>query len=267
MDYFGGCRVFRYNHVRNYRNLIDRRIETWTLNYAHSGALYFSVDGGEPRLITGPAAFWTWPGPHYRYWPASSEGWDHYYVSWYGPRATAWQRRGLHPKGRPDSAVRPVSDPAQFRAAFEMLLGTLKSRPRNDPMVVHQLEGLLMQLHVQTSVAREESSVLQSVRDIAEAVKANPQRAWDFAAEADHVGCTPTHFRRIWKALTGVSPLTYLNKTRMDLAAELLRRDKLHLQAIASTVGFEDVSYFSRLFRRFQGMSPGTYRDVYHTLE
>ncbi|TPW28369.1 helix-turn-helix transcriptional regulator [Pararhizobium mangrovi] len=267
MHHFDGCRIFRANHIRGYCNRIDRRIETWTLNYVHAGALYFAVEEDEPQIVRGPSAFWTWPGPRYRYWPTTEEGWDHYYVSWYGPRAVAWQRSGLHPRGAPELAIRPIRDPTRFRSAFETLLSALKSRSGNDPEVVHRLEGLLLQLHRQRPPVYRESNVPQAVSRIAEAVIADPQRDWDFAGEAEQAGCTPTHFRRVFKAQTGMSPLTCLNKARTDLAAELLRRERLHLQTVASAVGLDDVGYFSRLFHRHQGMAPGTYRDVYHTFE
>jgi AraC-like DNA-binding protein len=52
----------------------------------------------------------------------------------------------------------------------------------------------------------------------------------------------------------------YLNDLRVGEAKNLLRETDLPLIEIASRVGFEDQSYFSRVFRNVVGISPGRYR-------
>ena len=68
------------------------------------------------------------------------------------------------------------------------------------------------------------------------------------------------HFCRFFKAATGQSPLAYVNGYRIDRAALLLRRTDSSITEVALATGFPDVNYFSRVFRRVKGCSPGEYR-------
>lgn len=85
----------------------------------------------------------------------------------------------------------------------------------------------------------------------------------DALAERFHL--TPRTFKRRFRAATGESPLQYLQTLRVEQARKLLEQPHLRLDQLTSQVGYEDVSSFSRLFRRRTGMSPGAYRARYHS--
>jgi len=65
---------------------------------------------------------------------------------------------------------------------------------------------------------------------------------------------------KLFKAKTGVSIKEYANLRRVDMAADMLERSYLHITEISSRVGFNNVSYFNRVFKRIKGMSPTKYR-------
>lgn len=58
----------------------------------------------------------------------------------------------------------------------------------------------------------------------------------------------------------GLTFIDFVNKERTDQAAALLRHTNLQIQQIASTVGYNNTSYFAKQFVRFQGVSPSHYR-------
>lgn len=58
----------------------------------------------------------------------------------------------------------------------------------------------------------------------------------------------------------GMTPMRYLNKLRLDHAAELLASSNLSISEIARQCGFEDSNYFTRTFRRKFGITPGQWR-------
>ncbi len=267
MIYFAGCSVFRCNHILEHHGVIDRPIKAWTLNFAASGCFSWSVDGSTPRTVEGPVAFWTWPGPHYCYGPSDVRGWDHYYISWLGHRARDWQAKGLHPRCDPAQAIKPISDPLNFRLAFEDMLDVLAGRGREDPFVVHKLEGLLLLLHSQNGAASSSHGRRERVEAVVDAVRAQPERDWDFQAEARHTGIGVIHFRRLWKTLTGTSPVSFVNKARVERAVNLLCREDMGINEISERVGYGDPGYFSRTFRKIHNMSPGSYRAAYRELE
>lgn len=61
---------------------------------------------------------------------------------------------------------------------------------------------------------------------------------------------------------TGKTYKELLQAQRMEAAAQLLRRSSLNIQEIISRVGYENTSYFYRLFHARYGMSPREYRKT-----
>lgn len=68
------------------------------------------------------------------------------------------------------------------------------------------------------------------------------------------------YFCHQFKKSTGVSFVSYLNEIRIQKAAVLLNNTRLSITEIAVEVGFHDVNYFSRVFKRNMGISPQKYR-------
>ena len=57
----------------------------------------------------------------------------------------------------------------------------------------------------------------------------------------------------------------YINKTRVQQAEKLLRKTTLSMQDIAEKCGFADANYFTRTFKKINGMSPNQYRKAVDT--
>jgi YesN/AraC family two-component response regulator len=54
---------------------------------------------------------------------------------------------------------------------------------------------------------------------------------------------------------------SYLNKVRIEMSKKLLTDHDIPLVDVANMVGYEDQSYFTRVFRSNVGISPGKYRE------
>jgi two-component system, response regulator YesN len=78
---------------------------------------------------------------------------------------------------------------------------------------------------------------------------------------AEHAGLSPAYFSKIFKEEMNCSFTHYINRIRVDHAKTLLRTTPCTLVEIAGLVGFEDQSYFSRVFKNIAGISPGRYRE------
>jgi transcriptional regulator GlxA family with amidase domain len=73
-------------------------------------------------------------------------------------------------------------------------------------------------------------------------------------------GLPERSFVRRFTRATGLSPLEYVHALRLEEAKQMLETDNLQVEAIANEVGYEDASFFSRLFRRKVGLTPAQYR-------
>ncbi len=68
------------------------------------------------------------------------------------------------------------------------------------------------------------------------------------------------NFNRRFKAATGTTPIQYLHEQRLTEAKDLLRNSNLSIGEIAYRVGFSDLSYFTRQFRKRSGVTPSQWR-------
>lgn len=67
-------------------------------------------------------------------------------------------------------------------------------------------------------------------------------------------------FQRRFRAVTGVSPVRYIQEMRIELAKETIVSGKRLIDDVASDVGYSDPATFRRLFKRIVGISPSEYR-------
>lgn len=78
---------------------------------------------------------------------------------------------------------------------------------------------------------------------------------------AQRVFLSPAYFSRVFKAEMGESFTAYLNRIRIERSKELLRHKNIRLTDIAQLVGFEDQSYFTKVFKKLVGVPPLQYRN------
>lgn len=78
------------------------------------------------------------------------------------------------------------------------------------------------------------------------------------------LNCSSRTLQRMFNKRLSLGPIDYLMQIRIDKAKELLSRTNLGLKNIAEAVGYEDSYYFSRLFKRYTGVSPSMYRETMH---
>ena len=77
---------------------------------------------------------------------------------------------------------------------------------------------------------------------------------------AKALGYSYSYFSRSFRRITGKSFKTYLNRTRVDHAAQLLCREGVSVSEVAARCGFNSVSYFIRVFRTVTGKTPHNFK-------
>lgn len=78
---------------------------------------------------------------------------------------------------------------------------------------------------------------------------------------ASRIPISPHYLSHLFRDELGMTFLEYVTRVRMEKARELLRTTDLHIREIASRVGYEDAGYFTRVFRKVNGISPNRYRS------
>lgn len=65
----------------------------------------------------------------------------------------------------------------------------------------------------------------------------------------------------MFREYTGISPIKYMHKIRIEKAQSLLLTTNMPVKAIAYEMGYNDEYHFSRLFKKHTGLSPKNFRN------
>ena len=77
---------------------------------------------------------------------------------------------------------------------------------------------------------------------------------------AEKYNVNPCYLSNVFKSVIGVSFTTYLLEQRLKKAVELLKNTSLTLYEISDKVGYDDYFHFSKLFKKYKGVSPKLFR-------
>ncbi len=92
-------------------------------------------------------------------------------------------------------------------------------------------------------------------------VKRNYMKKITLEEVASYVYLSPSYFSKIFKEEMGRNFNSYLNHIRIEMSKRLLMDDSVVLVDVSNIVGYEDQSYFSKVFKKVTGVSPGKYRE------
>jgi transcriptional regulator GlxA family with amidase domain len=80
------------------------------------------------------------------------------------------------------------------------------------------------------------------------------------AAMAERSGLKPRTFARRFRAATGYLPMDYVHALRIEEAKQLIETESAGIDEVGFNVGYEDPTFFRRLFKRKAGLTPAAYR-------
>lgn len=87
-------------------------------------------------------------------------------------------------------------------------------------------------------------------------IEVNLDKDINFDIVAKEVGMSAYYFHRIFSAVIGVSPTTYIRNRRLTVAAQEISKNNENILDIALKYGFESHEAFSRAFKNFHGVVP-----------
>ncbi|MGN0521071.1 MAG: helix-turn-helix domain-containing protein, partial [Eubacterium sp.] len=123
-----------------------------------------------------------------------------------------------------------------------------------------QLMGSLISLKSEKSAVSKNRQQIIRLKNVLTYIRDNYENAITLKELADVAGMAPRYFCRAFSAMTGKTPVEYLNYYRIELAGERLLLTDESVTDIALGCGFNDMSYFAKMFARHKNMSPTAYR-------
>lgn len=137
---------------------------------------------------------------------------------------------------------RPIFSPPVFKAVVYQLIARLARQDRQQWILSQQLAGIQPALSYLDKNHLPENGVAQ-------------------LAQMCHM--SEVSFRKKFRQYAGVAPSVYILKQKLQRAKRLLRSGLYSIAETAQAVGFEDPSYFSKVFKKHTGMLPGEYMRRY----
>lgn len=183
------------------------------------------------------------------------------YLLWTGPFSA--QRRGM---------LTTHLDPDAFAEGVEHLDGLRQLR--NQPLSRHRGDivgrlSLYLSCVARTVAERDDlrGQTHPAVLDAMRMMEADPARQWTLTDLAGELHLAPGYLVRLFKNATGLPPMAYLSRHRVELAADRLLHSDLPISRIGESVGWPDQNYFARRFKSHYGLSASTYRQRFNTLK
>lgn len=100
----------------------------------------------------------------------------------------------------------------------------------------------------------------RDLRDLLNDIARHPNRALSLTEAAAAAHWSPGHLSKVFKSVTGYTFVSYVTLWRLSRAQLMLASTQMPVQQIASELDFQQVNYFSRVFRSYTGISPSEYR-------
>ena len=131
---------------------------------------------------------------------------------------------------------------------------------------IYHLLALLMRNHVKKVLSQSEYRVraknLERFSIIFNHINENYADELTICKLSHMVNLSSFHFCRLFKDITGKTLSEYINRVRIEKAERFLLEHQYAIGEVASLCGYNDINYFSRVFRQHRNMSPSQFRSV-----
>lgn len=166
--------------------------------------------------------------------------------------------------------LRKEADKAAMRWAMERMRQELREPQPGSYLVAQQLAYTLMVQALRLHLAEAAGAGVGWLFALADkqmsavlgAMHHDPARRWTLQALAEQAGMSRSSFALRFKQTVGLSPMDYLGRWRMLLAADRLAHSADPVSAVALALGYDSESAFSTAFKRVMGCSPRRYGRV-----
>jgi AraC family transcriptional regulator of arabinose operon len=229
------------------------------LIYCECGRGWFETLGRRQELLPDRALLLPAGLPH-SYGPDEKDPWSLHWAAFNGPNALEYTRQ--LPPNRYSIPVAPETraEVLELFARLDALLYDEVSTPHL--ICASKMLELMLGLLLYHNPAFRAQHAAQSDA-IARAMQFMRQRlgtSVEHAELARQTGMSPNHFSRLFKRRIGYAPVDYFIRMKVQRACQYLSTSDDLIKTVASNLGYNDVAYFSRVFRKVMGTSPQKYR-------
>ena len=238
---------------RNCRNAQERQC---VFQYTVSGEGALRYNNRTYSMRPGQAFLVEKPGMFTYYLPDASDHWEFKYIAMNLDSLNIWrditQRFGRIVNLKPDCDLMQFWD-RLYHQALNNQMGSFFQASA----VAYEFMMRLMYTLQKQETKSADNSVPQKCLEL---IQSNYNQELTLDALAAACAVSPSYLNRKFREVYGTSPIQYLIRHRVDVAASLLLRENLQVAEVSQEVGFRDPNYFTRRFKQITGVSPSKYR-------
>lgn len=230
----------------------------YQLLYVASGTAHFYLSGEERLIHAGHMILYRPNEPqHYEYFAADQT--EVYWVHFTGIRVDEI----LASYGMGDRQVYYCGTNLESSTIFRSMIDEMQiCRENFEEMLAMYLRQIFIQIRrsLGSRDVRDSSRTIQLIDEACAYFSEHYSEALSVDKYAERIHVSISWFIRSFKEHTGITPMQYILSRRMHTAQALLHSTSYNITEIARIVGYENPLYFSRLFRKMNGISPSEYR-------
>lgn len=125
-----------------------------------------------------------------------------------------------------------------------------------------QLMDQILDLTFQGAIGKKVRTNQHLITEIEDYIHNNFEKKITLKSLSDYAGKTPQQLSYLFHQYTGMRPIDYLIRCRIEHALLLLKEDAYSIQEISNMVGYSDPLYFSRLFKKHIGYPPSKIKTI-----
>lgn len=159
-----------------------------------------------------------------------------------------------------------AKSPDKYMSLFnEMLRLWINPKPASELLLKSKVLELLYMIYQDAVILhrhRASPRVTDTITRAMEYIKRHYGESVKLDDIASAVNLSPYHFHRLFKNSVTMTPLAYLTRIRIERARELLLTTQMSISEIAPACGYENPSYFAKVFLSHTGQTPGVFRQT-----
>lgn len=159
-----------------------------------------------------------------------------------------------------------TNDVGIYQILQRLLFLFTEDHPSKDLFVDNMLQELIVRILQANSkkIYTEKTLTISSSNRLAfviQYIRENLHQPLSIETLSEKACMSESHFHRVFKNELGISPVDFINDERIKLAASLLQDPKRKIKEVFMECGFENRSYFNRVFKRKKQLSPSEYQS------
>lgn len=248
-------------HPLNYRFERGTELEYWTMGYLQNGIITTRTSKGRFDHAAGSISLIP---PHTAYsleWGGGGRLWSERYAVFSPP--TDWNHLLSWPIKSHGLGVLSIDDihlKSEVENALEEAMQLLRSaRSCRTELAFNTLERVLLILD-EINPLRGYQQLDPRVRQALEYVSEHYQNLINIDILARYVHLSPSRFAHLFRSQMNAAPMQYVERYRLERAAEKLLSSNQSIEQVAYECGFVNAYHFSARFRNSFGQAPSRYR-------